>query len=445
MRIAWMTLVVLGSLATEGEGAESSDIKFSGSIRVRQEVLEDQFRPGFNRYDDLLSIRSILLTEWKHGNWRVGAELYDSRSYDTDVGGVLTTGEVNAFEFVQAYAVRTIAQPFGKGSTASIEAGRFTMNLGSRRLVAADDYRNTTNGYTGLRADLALADKSAITLYYTLPQERLPDDFDSLRDNEIHFDRESFDLQLWGVLAAKPGLPGKLTAEISYVGLAEADAPDRATRNRKLNSFSGRVIRDPAPGLFDFEVEGVVQSGTIRSSAAASAPRLDVSAWFIHADAGWTFDATGRPRISLEYDYASGDDSDSSYGRFDTLFGMRRADFAPSGIYAALGRTNIQSLGLRVEATPSPRLDAFGSFRALWAASATDVFSTSGVRDPTGASGRFAGYQLDARVRYWLIPQRLRAEFNGDWLVKDGLLSDAPNATPYGNTLYISAALTVSF
>ena len=31
------------------------------------------------------------------------------------------------------------------------QAGRFTLNLGSRRLVAADDYRNATNGYTGLK------------------------------------------------------------------------------------------------------------------------------------------------------------------------------------------------------------------------------------------------------------------------------------------------------
>jgi len=124
---------------------------------------------------------------------------------------------------------------------------------------------------------------------------------------------------------------------------------------------------------------------------------------------------------------------------------MRRADLAPSGIYAALGRTNLQTLGLRLEAIASPRLDGFVTYRALWAAAATDSFSTTGVRDPTGAAGRFAGYQLDARVRYWVIPQSLRAEFNGDWLVKRGLLRDAPNATPFGDTLYVSFALTLSF
>ena len=124
---------------------------------------------------------------------------------------------------------------------------------------------------------------------------------------------------------------------------------------------------------------------------------------------------------------------------------MRRAELGPSGIYAAIGRTNLQTVGLRAETTPSQRLDAFAVYRALWAAAATDSFSTTGVRDPTGASGRFAGYQLEGRVRYWIVPQRWRTEFNGAWLQKRGLLRDAPNAPPHGNTLYLSLALTLSF
>jgi hypothetical protein len=439
-----LMMLALSSLARDGEGADASAFKISGSVRVREEVLSGQFRPGFDEYDDLFSIRSTLLAEWKQGNWRLGAELYDSRAYDTDPGSVLTTGEVNALEPVQVYAVRAIPDAFGKGTSASIQAGRFTMNLGSRRLVAADDYRNTTNGYTGVRADMTLANKSVITLYYTLPQERLPDDQDSLRDNEVHFDHESLDMQLWGFLASKPGLPGSLTGELGYVRFLESDG-DRPTRDRDLQSVSARLIRDPAPGRTDFELEGIYQFGKIRASLAGNAELQDVATYFVHADIGRTFDSAWRPRLSAEYDYASGNGPGADFGRFDTLFGMRRADLAPSGIYAALGRTNLQTIGLRLETIASPRLDGFMAYRALWAAAATDSFSTTGVRDPTGASGRFAGYQLDARVRYWIMPQSLRAEFNGAWLDKRGLLRDAPNATPYGDTLYGSFALTLSF
>ena len=116
------------------------------------------------------------------------------------------------------------------------------MNLGSRRLVASDDFRNTTQGYTGLRADLtSRRQERSATLYYMLPQERRPDDFASLRDNEIQLDHESRDLQLFGALAAQAGLARRADGGVR---LREAswkhDAPRRATRNRELHDSSAR-------------------------------------------------------------------------------------------------------------------------------------------------------------------------------------------------------------
>lgn len=147
----------------------------------------------------------------------------------------------------------------------------------------------------------------------------------------------------------------------------------------------------------------------------------------------------------MEFDRATGDRPGGRYSRIDTLYGMRRADLAPAGIYAALGRTNLETRGVRIEAAPSRRLDVFASGRALWAASATDSFSTTGVRDPTGGSGRFAGYQVEGRARYWIIPDTLRAELNAAILRREGLLAGAPNASPYGDTRHVSVVLTGSF
>ncbi|MBK6673362.1 MAG: alginate export family protein [Proteobacteria bacterium] len=56
-------------------------------------------------------------------------------------------------------------RPFGKGSAATVQAGRFTMNLGSRRLVASDDFRNTPQGYTGLRAEMKFEGGRSATLF----------------------------------------------------------------------------------------------------------------------------------------------------------------------------------------------------------------------------------------------------------------------------------------
>jgi len=411
---------------------------------VRYEVIGNQIRPGFARDEDGLFVRTTLFAGHGTGPVRVAAELWDSRAYDVGPRSAVGTNEVNALELVQAYVSADFDAPFGAGSRVSLQLGRYLLNLGSRRLVAADDYRNTTNGYTGLRADAKLPSGAAATLVYVLPQLRRPDDLDSVLDNEVEVDREAFDLQLWGGLVSRRAAPDRPMAELSYFGLREADAPSRPTRDRRLHTIAARVVRDPAKGRWDYEVEGIYQLGTVSSGLAATATELDVAAWFVHADAGYGFADAWATRLSVEFDAASGDRPGGRFGRFDTLFGMRRADLAPAGLYNAVGRANLVTPGLRVETAPSKRLDLFAAYRALWLASRSDGFSTTGLRDPTGRSGAFAGHQVEGRARWWLVPERLRAEANGLWLARRGFLRRAPNAPP-GDTRYLSLALTASF
>lgn len=426
--------------------AEASALKLSGGVRARYEALQGQFRPGLPDGDEIVVLRSSLVADWSRGGWRLLGELSDSRAYLTGDDGVLTIAEVNAFEPVQAYVAREFRAPAGAGSSATLQLGRFTLNLGSRRLVASDEYRNTQAGYTGLRADLRLSSKAQATFIYVLPQQRRPDDAEALHDNRIRLDHEGMDQQLWGIVASKPALlPGAALGELSYIGFHERDNGPRSTRDRKLANFGARAIRDPAAGKWDYELEGIYQSGHLSASAAAGAPRLDVDAYFVHADAGYTFRRASTLRLSAEFDYASGDGPGAKYRRFDTLFGMRRADLAPASIYSLLARTNMRSLGVRVEATPSARLDLMATWRVLWAADRTDSFSGTGIRDASGASGRHAGSQLDGRLRYWIVPRHWRAELNAVWFDRAGLMRDAPNASPHGDTTYGSVSVTCSF
>jgi hypothetical protein len=379
---------------------------------------------------------------------RVVAELYDSRVWGADPGTPLTTNEVNALELVQAYVSADLGAALSKGTKTSVQAGRFTLNLGSRRLVASDDYRNTTNGYTGLRADFAFPRGIKATAIYTLPQVRLPDDPAGLRHAKVKWDRESFDQALWGGLASKTLMSGTgqvpVLAELSFYHFGERDRPNLATRDRSLNTAGVRVYAEPKPSHFDYEVEGMYQWGRINASLAATAARLPVSATFLHAEAGYTFAGPWKPHVSLEFDRASGDGRGRKFARFDTLFGMRRADLAPSGLYNSVGRANIVTPGVRVEVTPTKRLDGFVAYRALWLADRHDAFSTTGVRDVTGGSGSFAGHQIDARLRYWLLPEHLRFEVDGVLLFKGRFLREAPNA-PAGDTArYVSLNLTAS-
>ncbi|WBQ19469.1 alginate export family protein [Sphingobium yanoikuyae] len=431
--------VAYSATAAPARGQEVQEgLSISGAMRLRYEAIDGQPRVSFNRRDDLLNLRTNLLARYRKADIEVAVELYDSRVWGDRVGTPVSTNEVNAFEPVQAYVAGTFQDPLGVGSRITVTAGRMMLNLGSRRLVAADDYRNTTNGYTGMKADFAARGGWKGTFIYTLPQVRLPDRLDEIRSAKVKLDRESFDLVLWGGQLSRAKTIGPATLELTYFHLGERDAPGRPSRDRSLDTFGGRVILEPKSSQFDYEIEAFYQTGSVSTSTAASAQRQSVAASFIHADVGYTFPGAWTPRLSVEYDRASGDKPGGKFGRFDTLFGMRRADLAPAGLYNALARTNIETVGIRLEAKPSKRLDWFAAYRPMWLAARQDSFSSTGVRDASGRSGHFAGHQLEGRVRYWLVPKRLQFEFDGLVLAKERFLEDAPNATAGKWTRYVS-------
>lgn len=447
MRRATLGTIAVASIASASSVAAQTatdGFRLSGTSRLRVEAIDGQARTGFNESDALVNLRSTLMARYTDGPVSVAAELWDSRVYNDNAGTPLTTGEVNAVELVQAFVTFKPTAPFGDGSTLSLQAGRFLLNIGSRRLVAADDYRNTTNGYTGVHADLGWRGGWTSTLIYVLPQQRRPDDPESLRANAVAFDHEGFDEVLWGGTLSRARAIGPATVEASYFHLGERDVAGRPTRDRSLDTFGARVIRESKVGRGDVEIEGFLQRGTVSASLAPTAPRLSVSAWFLHADAGYTFAGAWKPRVSIEYDHASGDAPGGRYGRFDTLFGMRRADLAPAGLYTAIGRTNIVSPGVRIEAVPDARTDWMASLRPMWLAAREDAFSTTGVRDATGASGSFAGTQFDSRIRH-CVSKHLQLEVDGVLLAKGRFLRDAPNAPPGRWTRYVSFNATASF
>lgn len=420
-------------------------LELSASVRARFETIDGQARAGFNSSDDLFSFRTILTADYHiTPDVHVMGELWDSRAYNGNQGTPVSTGEVNTLEPAQAYLGVTLPGALGKGTKVDLQAGRFLLALGSRRLVAADDYRNTTNSSTGVRADVAVPGGWKMTLVYVLPQQRLPDDRESLLDNDFALDRESFDTVLWGGLVTRTNTFAGAMAEVGFIHFGERDGAGRPTRDRSLDTVSARLIRDPKPAAWDFELEGIVQRGSTSTGLAANAPTQDVRAWFVHGDLGYTFAGRWKPRLALEYDHASGDGREGSFGRFDPILGMRRADLAPGALYNAILRSNFISPGVRLEAVPDAKTDLMVSYRPFWLAAREDAFSSTGVRDPSGRSGSFAGHQLDARLRYSLTP-KIRLEADVVLLAKGRFLRDAPNAPPGSWTRYLSLNTTFFF
>ena len=419
-------------------------LSLSVQHRWRFESLDDQFRATRSGHDRAWLVRTLAHARWQASeSLTFGAELQDSRAWPADRSVSLNTSVVNAAELLQAYGELTLKPP--RYGTTRLRAGRITMDVGSRRFVARNRFRNTLNAFTGIEAVWKREIGWEARAFYTLPVQRYPTSASDLHDNKSEFDQESFDLQFWGVFLAAP-LNYFDRAELFLFGLHEDDRERRPSRDRQLYTPGFRLLREPRPGAFDVQLESALQFGESRASAAATRD-LDHFAHFHHAEVGYSFDAPLSPRVALQYDYASGDDSpnDGRNERFDTLFGARRFDFGPTSLYGPFARSNVNTPGVRVQAVPAEHVSVFAAFRAFWLASDRDAWTTSGVRDPSGDTSRYVGSQIEARVRWDALPGNLRLEAGLAHLFSGAFMDDAPNANGQGDPTYVYTQAVVSF
>jgi hypothetical protein len=447
--LSFAAIIAVPAHAQTPAKGDSDGVQFTvdATTRARFEAIAGQFRPNVPVDDMFVSFRTTVAAKVELGPVSVGGEIVDARGYGQRDGSSVRTGEVDALEPIQAYVAYAASNAFAKGATATVTAGRWSLDIGSSRLVGRTDFPNTVQSYLGGLFDWRSKGKDRIIVFWAKPFSTLPDDVAGIENNEVELDRAGGNMTFFGASATIAKAFGNVSAEGYGYRLAEDDRSARLTRNRHLVTTGLRLRRAPAKGKFDFEGEGAYQWGTARATAAVSDVRdLDVRAGFAHAEAGWTSARGWTPRVSAMFDYASGDGRDTgTYGRFDTLFGARRADFGPTALYGPVSRANLISPGLRLEGKPSRRLDFMASLRGLWLAQETDSFASTGVRDRTGASGRYAGTQFEARARRWLVPDRLRLEVGGAYLAKGGFLHDAPNAPDTGDTRYVYVDLAASF
>ncbi len=411
------------------------------SHRTRYEFLNDEFRAGRNGDTDIVAFRTLVHggVYLPHG-FKIGAELQDSRA-EQNADTRLTTGIVNAAELLRAYLA--LERDEILGGTLNAQAGRITMDLGSRRLVARNLYRNTINGFTGVDLSwLGAADGGNPELrgFWTLPVQRKPGARKRALDNDAVFDNESLDQQFWGLFGARDlGAFGR--GEVYFLGLHESDL-----RHRKLYTPGFRFFKNAAPAAFDYTFESAVQFGESRTSASATR-NLSHLAHFHHLTVGYTFDVLASPRIALQYDYASGDENpnDGSNERFDTLFGARRFEWGPTGIYGPFARANLHTPGIRIQAKPHERVTTFIAYRGYWLASDQDAWTTAGVRDATGRANDFIGSQIELRVRFKLIPDNIMIEAGYAHLFAGDFIDEAPNSNGQGDSDYLYTQIKLDF
>lgn len=426
-------------------------LTISGETRVRYETLDGQFRTRGGGGDQVLAWRTLALVEADSGPVSFGLELQDSRVYLDDAGTPLSTSIVNPLDVLQAYAQIDTDNVLGFEES-SLKIGRQTLDIGSRRVLERVDMANVIFSYTGVYWRGVLEDGSELHLVAFAPTGRMPGDRASLGENAVSSDEEQWGRRAWGVhyRAADvfgAGFPG-LWAEAYVYGLHERDADGVATPNRDYLQPGIRLFRGPRAGRIDLDIEASLRAGTRRaSSAATDQDDLDVAASLLVAAVGYTFDAPWTPRVAIDYYYASGDrdPADGRYEQFERLFGSRRTDLGNTGIHGPLTSANISAPGARIELRPNARSDLRLTYKAASLAEPRDAWVVAGLRDPSGASGRFIGHSWDFRGRTQLAPGSLLLEVGASALIQGRFAREAPGAPRQGDTLFGYVSLTQSF
>jgi len=421
-------------------------LHIEGSFRARLEGIDGQFRPKIDDSIAFTSFRTLVAAKIDWDDLTIGGELMDARGYGEGHNSSVKASEINTLEPLQAYASYKLHNLFGKKDSLAATIGRFTMTFGAQRLVARADFGNTFPSYLGARAEYRTRNKDELVVFWTRPIDALPNTADAIFSNAVQLDHVNTGTVFYGADGNLADVGHKVSVGGYVLRLAEQDRPGYQTRDRRLVTFGLRLRRVPAKGKFDVEAEAALQRGTARlTTTAADRTDFDVRAGFVHVEGGYTFAKGWTPRLSGFFDYASGDGANPAYGRFDSLYGARRADYGPASLFGPVGLANLVSPGMRIEAKPSKRLDWMLAVRGLWLADRTDTFAFTSVRDKTGASGRHAGTEVEVRVRRALIPDRLRVELGAAYLAKGRFLTRAPNAPHTGDARYGYADLVWKF
>lgn len=424
-------------------------LSLAAQQRTRYETLNSQFRSATTGSDQILSLRTLAQATLRlHPRFKIQLELQDSRAELADGGTRLNTAIVNATELLEANVQWLEKGLFQDQSYSVMRGGRLTMDIGTRRLVARNRFRNTKNAFTGFDWIWKSKDGSAFRALFTLPINRQPTATADLLKNKTSLDKESFDQIFWGVFYNTTSLLWDGKGEFYLFGIHESDGQNFATRNRKLYTPGLRFYRPNKKGRFDYEWESIFQFGKTRASANSIDMRdLDHFAHFHHVEAGYSFSMAWSPRLILAYDYASGDSdpNDGKNGRFDTLFGAAVFDYGPTSIHRAFIRSNISGPGIKLLVKPHKQVSAYLHYRTFWLASDTDIWAgNSNLRDATGNSNSFLGHQLFLRGK-WQALANVQFEAGLAYRIDGDFQDTAPNSPGEGNTLYSYAQATLSF
>ncbi len=291
-----------GEPAGEGDSLfklpNSWSLDVSGQIRVRPEYRGNVYAPanpdGEDSFD-FVGMRTRLRFDLDvEDQVEVRVELQDVRNWG-DEGNTLADTE--GLDLNRGYfRVKNIGDLDFR-----VDVGRFVMEYGDLRIIGNAEWGNVGRSFDGVRSRYREEDAYYADVFFT----RIRDDGAGIEEVQ----------DFAGVYAGTESWIDGLDAEAYALWLRDGErlAGEEGVGRSSYVTLGTRWFGEQS-GL-DYTGEFAVQTGELRDD--------DLTAFALAVEGGYTLEeTTGKPRVSLEVAWASGDDDldDGDAGTFQTLF-----------------------------------------------------------------------------------------------------------------------------
>ena len=358
-------------------------LRFSGEYRMRLEGVDGAgFRPD-NRDAYVLS-RVRLNMRVSPTYWmRFQLQGQDAQAFGRNV-------KPDAPPFEDTMDIRQAYLEFGKTEAPSVllRVGRQELVFGEMRLIGHLNWTNTARSFDAARVTLQKGKYKVDLFAASVVNLREGTANKSSGGNDIH-----------GAYGSISKLVPNATLEpYTFWRLARGTRTESGLPGKTDRKVYGARFLGKLPANFDYNIEAAGQTGSVGSD--------DIRAMASHAALGYTIASLKKkPRLVLEYNYASGDETpgDGKQQTFDQLY---PTGHDKQGLADQVGWKNIHDLRTGIEYKVTPKLTVTGFYHSWWLASTRDaLYNAAGnaiVRVASGTAGRHVGQEADFQMTYSL-------------------------------------------
>ncbi len=364
-------------------------LDIGGQLRLRYHHEDGMGRqPGVSGFNDtkndFMLTRLRLYTNWKKDWLRIYAEGITAEVVSNDLY-VPRPIDINSADFLNLFADVALTDSF------TVRVGRQELLYGVQRHVSPLDWANTRRTFSGIKT-MYRGDVWDVDAFFTNYVPVSPYDFDEPDYNQ----------SFYGVYATRYNQCGGANMDLFYLGYDNenqyASPPTVVTAGSadfSVHTFGTRLWGD-IDGEWLYELETTLQTG--RQSGLGR----DHRAGMCTIGFGKKLDMAWAPTVWMYYDFASGDDQQGNFNRYNQLFPLAHKYL---GFIDAAQRSNISSPNCLLTMSPSSKWSLLCWYYYLGADQASDTIPFVATPSVQNTTTKYFGHELDLIAAYKFAPR----------------------------------------